>query len=976
MTVEDPSSSSTPGPPRRRRVLWIGGVTVAVLALLVIGLFVVPGPLVRHLAVDYLEARGLDAQGFETLDIDLWNREVTIGPVAVGLTGAPPARLERLQLRFRLSDVLDGRIRFEAIVIRGIDVRVTRAADSALSVNQVPLSTFLPADAPPPEPTDDAADEPWHAGIDTFELRQSRVLFEDAEGRSVAMEIDGLDLAGFHSWAPDQAGDFALTGRVNAMEVRLRGQARPFADRITVTIDEQVAEIRLDRIEKAAGPLGLGEGDGVLTARFQRHVEVFPDGRITMSTDGSVEAEDVRLVHPDAGSLHLDAGLIALKVMLTVAADDTVSVTGELQAGVLRTRFDGGGVGVRLQDASVRLNDVSLTISGDGGLRFAGAPWLGVKGLALEKPVAATVASLRVHSPAASVAVGPDGRLAVEAAPTVSVREARVDGPAAASVEEAAVALESLNVQGGGDGLRIAAAGSADGTGFAVEVAEAGTTPAIAATLGALAARLEATAQVADGAPPQWRTKGEARLGQVGATVAAGEALSVTAEAVRLEEIEADQDLALAARQVVIETLEAEIGDRLWAAPDAGGEPPQDTGPATGDGPTEPAGLPFALDLGRFALEKGAVVRFADASVSPPVSATARIDALEVADLDTGTPDGRTTVNLAATVNEFTKVATGGWVRPFAEAPSFDLTGRIEGLELHPVSPYAARAVGMYLDSGRLTAEAAAKAEQGALAGELDVDVLGLEFKPLPPEDAARLSDTVGMPVETVVGLLEDGEGRIALTIPIAGTVAEPEFNLDDAIGQAVGGALAMLFPPAALVSLVGEVASGGGVTFKPLTFRANGTAVTVEGRSLADNLVHLLEERPRLVVKMCGRTTAEDHAIRLSRLTAQRRAEVMAARQAEAAAGPPGPETAGPAEGGRDAGMAPPPAPWEPNAEERAALDDQARRELAELAGARTIAAKRLLVERHGIDAGRLAECRPVFDAEDQGPPRVEVRL
>ena len=57
-------------------------------------------------------------------------------------------------------------------------------------------------------------------------------------------------------------------------------------------------------------------------------------------------------------------------------------------------------------------------------------------------------------------------------------------------------------------------------------------------------------------------------------------------------------------------------------------------------------------------------------------------------------------------------------------------------------------------------------------------------------QDAKRLSDKAGLPIETVVGLLQDSDGRIKLKLPIEGSLLEPDIDVSSAINKAVGKTL------------------------------------------------------------------------------------------------------------------------------------------------------------------------------------------
>jgi hypothetical protein len=235
------------------------------------------------------------------------------------------------------------------------------------------------------------------------------------------------------------------------------------------------------------------------------------------------------------------------------------------------------------------------------------------------------------------------------------------------------------------------------------------------------------------------------------------------------------------------------------------------------------------------------------------------------------------------------------------------------------------------------------------------VNLKDLKFEPLSAEEAKKLSAAVGMPVETAVGLLQDSDNAINLTIPIRGTISKPEYDLSDAIGQAVGGALKSLFPPTALASML--ISAGkSGIAFQPIPFAGGSDALGPKAMSFADKLAELLTERPKLSIRVCGRATAED----LASFAARKAAELKTVRQPGSTTRP---KSSGQADG------APPPLSGK-------ALISAAETELSKLALARTNAIRGHLLKKAEGLGRRLSECRSKFDPDDQGPPRVDVSL
>jgi len=356
---------------------------------------------------------------------------------------------------------------------------------------------------------------------------------------------------------------------------------------------------------------------------------------------------------------------------------------------------------------------------------------------------------------------------------------------------------------------------------------------------------------------------------------------------------------------------------------------------------------------------RDAHVALRDGSVEPAVGSDVRFKELEVRGIDTADPDRSMRVHLLGTINEFAEVGIDGAIAPLKEEPDFDLTASLRNVELHPLSPYAERMFGTRLDSGRLTVEAAGKADAGTLEGQADIDLLGVAFEPLSAEDAQRLSENVGAPIETVVGLLEDDEGRIKLTLPVGGTVAEPEVDLSEAIGKAVGGVLSQLFPPTAIAGMLSDLGSGGGL-FPPVVFAPNSDALDEAGRADTDDVVALLNERPKLSIRVCGRATKADLDAHVAAVIEQAAKDLSGAKA---------PAEAKPGKDAKEAELAT--ALPEP---ERIARDAESA--MHELAAKRTVAFRRYLADGRGIAAERVSECRPAFDPADTGLPRVEVRL
>jgi hypothetical protein len=272
---------------------------------------------------------------------------------------------------------------------------------------------------------------------------------------------------------------------------------------------------------------------------------------------------------------------------------------------------------------------------------------------------------------------------------------------------------------------------------------------------------------------------------------------------------------------------------------------------------------------------------------------------------------------------------------------------RWTNLQLTTYSPYVLALAGVHVDGGRLDAATEVKTADGNLQGDVRLEIDQLALQPPQAADAERVGGTIGVSLQTAAELLSDGDGRILLTLPITGTPASPDIDIGPAVNKAIGGVLQQVFPPTLVVSMLAGLTKGNAPSLEAIEFAPGSANLTITGRRYADDVAKLLEQKPRLSLKVCGRACAKDSkALQVKAGLARRDAEAGQRRDATSGAAPM------------------PPMPTD-------APDEQA---LHELAVERQRILTRYLIERAGVDADRVSECRSTFDPKDKGHPRAEV--
>lgn len=1116
--AEKPDRASHSG---SRRLLRPGIIIFIVIALLGLLFSFAPGYLARYLIVSELDELGIEYEGIQTLEFNPWTRELRVGPMNFGVGPSERGQLGELHLKLRLVPLFQRRVSVERALVRGINLVLTRDTEDVLALNGIPLNRFTPSPKVAAHPEEGGT--AWGADVDTVELRDSRLIYQVRDRGDLQVDVERLALMEFDTGDPKRPGRFELTARVNDVQLDWSGEARPFADNVTLAIDSHTQNADVPKLVRFTGPWGLDRRDGTYDAELKYQVTWFDSGQLDVHTLGSIDIQGVDYARVGEFELTFERAKVDLDVRYSWNTSGDFALQG--QVGIDLGRCVGTlGEDTRFAAAASRvvITGLDTAYAGDGMLHLAAQPEADLESVAFSGPIeisvgkviellallqslsAGTVVSTvdtgladyaksSVVLPNSDVTVGRlrsqveafslqsnagsveldlktnsdlidihivanerdisierlqsllkrlnvksgQGRLTVEMTGSNSLLAGTSVSPIGElKIGTFEIGMDSLGLQAqtGAVSLQMAAASQVNG--LSALLFPQGARPEGQLHLGAASAVLSKISLDAQGGTFRWQAAGGGAVDSLTADFAKGEAGALKVGRAELEALQINERLQLAADALTIDGLDVYVkrsllmgllGDddvgatEVVAAVDAAAQPgveaalperaAQDVdvrqlqvlltelghapGPVDGllgrrtvaairefqrregmpvDGrPTDrllaalqsraagtahgdvapvpqievpgPVAGP-AVKLGRFALAGNTVLRFRDDVVRPHVNVDTLLKELQLRNLDTQKAALRTELNLIADVNESTHVELTGWIAGFEKTSDLDITAKVDKLELSTYSPYAAKAAGVYLEGGQLDAVTVAKAQQGALQGKIQLELNDVAFRPLSKEDTERLSAKVDVPLETVASLLQDHEGHISLTLPISGALHKPEVDVSSAVNKAVGGALASVFPPSMAVSILEGIFEGSSSTLEPIEFAPGSVELGEAGKRYADDLVRLLAERPRLSLRVCGRSTAQDMQ--------------QFVFEADAAAPPAarGKDQAGAAE------VRPVPDPLE------------AEQTLIELAVQRQRNVRRYLIKEKGVDVGRVSECRAILESAEKGSPRVEIYL
>jgi len=183
-------------------------------------------------------------------------------------------------------------------------------------------------------------------------------------------------------------------------------------------------------------------------------------------------------------------------------------------------------------------------------------------------------------------------------------------------------------------------------------------------------------------------------------------------------------------------------------------------------------------------------------------------------------------------------------------------------VKMPDLSPYTIRFAGREVADGRLDLDLRYRIEQAQLEASnrllLSDFVLGKE---VPHPDALEL------PLGMAVALLKGPDGRIDLSVPVKGDLADPQFALGPVIAGAIGNVIGRLVT--APFRLLGSLVGARGEELERLRWEPGRGRLTAPEQETLDKLAEALALRPQLRLTLAGvyHPDADGRALRAGRL-------------------------------------------------------------------------------------------------------------
>ncbi len=359
---------------------------------------------------------------------------------------------------------------------------------------------------------------------------------------------------------------------------------------------------------------------------------------------------------------------------------------------------------------------------------------------------------------------------------------------------------------------------------------------------------------------------------------------------------------------------------------------------------TDKKQTPFVIALNKLNITTDKKILFTDNSTEPATDVGLQKLAFDISSLYTAKPDSNSPFKLHAKTIRHSTIDIEGTIKPFADKISMAADGKLKGFDLRAASPSTKKAIGHIIQSGQLDADLNLKADNGVLDSNIALSLYHFQMKSVSKDDAAKLDEMFGMPLNQTLVLLRDKDDSIHLDIPITGDVNNPNFEPMDAIIKATSKAatvtLITFYTPYGLIYAGGNIALNlaTALNFDPIEFGPGSTELQTNSKEQLDGLSKLLTEKPQVHLTLCGITNKQD---------------VFALY----------PELKPKKENGD-------------KTNKDAPLTKEQTLKLDQLARDRQVNSKNYLIKQHNIDHSRLILCAPEHKDDDEDISGVEINI
>jgi Domain of Unknown Function (DUF748) len=280
---------------------------------------------------------------------------------------------------------------------------------------------------------------------------------------------------------------------------------------------------------------------------------------------------------------------------------------------------------------------------------------------------------------------------------------------------------------------------------------------------------------------------------------------------------------------------------------------------------------PVNVQIGQFTIDKGSRIDFEDDTVNPPFQGTLKVESFRFAPLEIGGKQPGN-VNAAFGIGGQGKLTVKGDMNLDRANPSARLAITLRRLSMPMLSGYLARSFGYTIGTGQMDLDDQLLIHDRAIDAKNKLVIRNLDLNAT--KQSGKATQSIGMPLDMAVSMLQDDRGDISLDVPVSGRLDDPNVNINDAINQALATAIksgamsyaSLLLQPygsilPALSLASGLIQSALRPRLTPIAFPPQTASLSDEAKAYVTKIALLLKKKP-FRLQACGiasRTELED---------------------------------------------------------------------------------------------------------------------
>ncbi|WP_321871664.1 DUF748 domain-containing protein [Burkholderia ubonensis] len=254
---------------------------------------------------------------------------------------------------------------------------------------------------------------------------------------------------------------------------------------------------------------------------------------------------------------------------------------------------------------------------------------------------------------------------------------------------------------------------------------------------------------------------------------------------------------------------------------------------------------PVRVHFGEFVLQNGRV-NYTDNFIKP--NYTANLVAIKGTIGAFGT-DSTTSapVDVAANLAGNGPITIKGTVNPLIAKPALDLTATAHDIELTNLTPYSAKYAGYPITKGKLNVDLHYQLANDLLSANNHIFIDQLTFGDHVENDTATK-----LPVKLAISLLKNSRGEIDVSLPVSGSLSNPEFSVGGLIWRAVLNLIAKAVTSP--FTLLAHAFGGGGEELGYVEFAPGSDELADAQQKKLDTVVKMLNEKASIRLDLIGR--------------------------------------------------------------------------------------------------------------------------